>query len=124
MRFATTLPATDMERAKAWYSSILQIEPTKLDENGDAWYEAGGTRFLLYASQFAGTNQATAMGIEVEDVEASVADLRARGAVFEDYDFGDDFRTVDGILTTPDGQKLAWLKDSEGNILMVAGLQD
>ena len=124
MRFATTLPATDLERAKAWYASILQIEPTKLDENGDAWYEAGSTRFFLYASQFAGTNQATAMGVEVEDVEAAVADLRARGAVFEDYDFGDDFRTVDGILTTPDGQKLAWFKDSEGNILSLAGLQD
>jgi predicted enzyme related to lactoylglutathione lyase len=124
MRFGTTLPATDMERAKAWFASILQIEPTKLDENGDAWYEAGGTRFLLYPSQFAGTNQATAMGVEVEDVAAAVADLRARGAVFEDYDFGDDFRTVEGILTTPDGQKLAWLKDSEGNILGLAGLQD
>jgi catechol 2,3-dioxygenase-like lactoylglutathione lyase family enzyme len=124
MRFGTTLPATDMERAKAWYASILQIEPTKLDENGDAWYEAGGTRFLLYASKFAGTNQATAMGVEVEDVAAAVADLRARGAVFEDYDFGDDFRTVEGILTTPDGQKLAWFKDSEGNILSFAGLQD
>ena len=124
MRFGTTLPATDMERAKAWYASILQIEPTRSDENGDAWYEAGGTRLLLYSSQFAGTNQATAMGIEVEDVEAAVADLRARGAVFEDYDFGDDFRTVDGILTTPDGQKLAWFKDSEGNILGLAGLQD
>ena len=124
MRFATTLPATDMERAKAWYASILQIEPTKLDESGDAWYEASGTRFLLYASKFAGTNQATAMGVEVEDVEAAVADLRARGAVFEDYDFGDDFRTVDGIFTTPEGQKLAWFKDSEGNILSLAGLQD
>ncbi len=124
MRFAPTLPAADMERAKAWYASVLQLEPAGTDPNGDVWYEAGGTRFLVYTSQFAGTNKATAMGVEVDDVVAAVAELRARGGVFEDYDFGDDFRTVDGILTAPDGQKIAWLKDSEGNILGISGLQD
>jgi catechol 2,3-dioxygenase-like lactoylglutathione lyase family enzyme len=113
-----------MERAKAWYASVLQMEPAEVDENGDAWYESGGTRFLLYASQFAGTNQATAMGVEVEDVDAAVAEFRARGAVFEEYDFGEDFRTVDGIVTTPDGEKTAWLKDSEGNILGLGRLPD
>lgn len=117
MQFAATLPATDIDRAKAWYASVLKLEPIEIDDRGDAWYEIDGTRFLLYASEFAGTNQATAAAIGVDDVEATVAELRARGAVFEDYDFGEDFRTVDSILTTPDGRKLAWLKDSEGNIL-------
>ena len=117
MKIAASLPAADMERAKAWYASVLDLEPAEITGNGDAWYELDGTRVLLYASQFAGTNQATAAALGVDDVEATVAELRGRGAVFEDYDFGEDFRTVDGILTTPDGQKLAWLKDSEGNIL-------
>jgi predicted enzyme related to lactoylglutathione lyase len=117
MKIAVSLPAADMERARAWYASILKLEPSEITENGDAWYEIEGTRMLLYASQFAGTNQATAAAVEVDDVEATVAELKARGATFEDYDFGEEFRTVDGIFTTPDGQKLAWLKDSEGNIL-------
>ena len=117
MKFVVTLPATDLDRAKAWYASVLGLEPVSLDESGDAWYESGGSRFLLYASTFAGTNQATAAGIEVDDVDASVAELRARGASFEEYDFGDAFRTVDGIVTAADGRKLAWFKDSEGNIL-------
>lgn len=117
MQFAATLPATDLARAKAWYAKVLQLEPADLTEEGSAWYEADGTRFLLYESQFAGTNQATAAAIKVADVEAAVAELRARGGVFEDYDFGDEFRTVDGIFVSPGGQKLAWLKDSEGNIL-------
>jgi predicted enzyme related to lactoylglutathione lyase len=117
MQFAATLPATDLERAKAWYAKVLQLEPVDLTEAGSAWYETDGTRFLLYQSQFAGTNQATAVAIEVADVEAAVAELRARGAVFEDYDDGDELRTVDGIFVSPGGQKLAWLKDSEGNIL-------
>ena len=120
MQFAATLPASDMDRAKAWYAKILQLEPTDVTEDGSAWYEVGGTSFLVYASQFAGSNKATAAAIGVDDVEASVAELRSRGAVFEDYDLGDDFRTVDGILTSPDGRKMAWFKDSEGNILGIA----
>lgn len=117
MKFVATLPAADLDRARAWYASVLGLEPVSLDENGDAWYESGGSHFLLYASRFAGTNQATAAGLEVDDVLVSVAELRARGASFEEYDFGDEFRTVDGIFTAPDGRKQAWLKDSEGNIL-------
>ena len=117
MQFLATLPASDLDRAKAWYASVLKLEPVEVETSGDAWYETGGTRFQLYASQFAGTNQATAATIGVEDVDATVAELRARGARFEDYDFGEDFRTVEGIFTTPEGRKIAWLKDSEGNIL-------
>lgn len=120
MQFAITLPVTDIERAKAWYASVLRLEPTQTADNGDARYELNGTHMQLYTSRFAGTNQATAAALGVADVEATVAELTSRGAVFEDYDFGEDFRTVDGILTTPDGRKLAWLKDSEGNILAIA----
>ena len=122
MQFAATLPASDIERAKAWYASVFQLEPKEITEDGSAWYESDGTSFLLYGSQFAGTNQATALAIGVDDVDATVAELKSRGAVFEDYDLGEDFRTVDGILTSPSGRKMAWLKDSEGNILGVATL--
>ena len=120
MRIAATLPASDIERAKDWYSRVLQIEPVETSEDGSYWYELGGIRFLVYASQFAGTNQATAAGLEVDDVEAAVAEFRARGAEILHYDFGEDFKTVDGIYTSPAGTKLAWMKDSEGNILGLA----
>lgn len=120
MKINATLPASDLERAKDWYSRVLQVEPVGTTEDGSYWFELEGIRFLVYGSQFAGTNQATAAGLEVADVEAAVADFRSRGAVFEEYDFGDEFRTVDGILTTPSGAKLAWMKDSEGNILGLA----
>jgi len=119
MKFAATLPASDIERAKAWYASVLRLEPMEITESGDVWYEIDGTRLMLYPSQFAGTNQATAVNIRVDDVEASVADLKARGAVFESYDFGDAFRTVDGIATSATGEKMAWMKDSEGNLVSI-----
>ena len=62
------------------------------------------------------------MAIGVDDVDATVAELKGRGADFEDYDLGEDFRTVDNVLTSPSGRKMAWLKDSEGNILGIATL--
>jgi len=119
MKFAATLPASDIERAKAWYASVLQLEPSEVTESGDVWYEIGGTRLMLYPSQFAATNQATAVNIRVDDVEVSVAELKARGAVFESYDFGDAFRTIDGGATSAAGEKMAWLKDSEGNLVSI-----
>lgn len=54
-----------------------------------------------------------------DERQASVAELRARGAVFETYDFGDVFRTVDGIATSAAGEKMAWLKDPEGNLVSI-----
>jgi predicted enzyme related to lactoylglutathione lyase len=122
MQIAATLPASDIERAKAWYASVLQLEPSEITEDGSAWYQAGDSGFMLYQSQFAGTNEATAAVIGVDDVVATVAELKSRGAVFEDYDFGEALRTVDGIATSPGGRKMAWLKDSEGNILGIATL--
>ncbi len=116
-----TLPASDITRAKAWYQEKLDLKPVEESEDG-AWYESGGTRFLLYPSQFAGTNQATAAGFEVDDFDAAASMLRSRGVTFEEYDFGEDFRTVDGVFTTSDGSKACWFKDSEGNILSLTNM--
>ena len=75
---------------------------------------------MLYPSAFAGTNQATAAGFMVDDFDATVAELRSNGVVFEEYDLGEGMATIDGVITLPDGNKGAWFKDSEGNILGLA----
>lgn len=113
-----TLPAADLERAKAWYADKLDLIPQEEDQASGAWYEMGGVPFLLYVSEFAGTNRATAASIAVDDFDAALAGLRGRGVVFEDLDMG-EFKTEDGVLTLPDGRKAAWFKDSEGNTLAI-----
>ena len=114
------LPASDLERAKRWYSEKLGFDPVKEDEYGGVEYETGGGRFLVYLSEFAGTNKATAAGFVVENFDEMVARLRSSGVVFEDVDFGEFGSTVDGVIETPDGDKAAWFKDSEGNILSLS----
>jgi predicted enzyme related to lactoylglutathione lyase len=113
-----TIPASDIGRARRFYSEKLGLEPARDGEDGLVYETGKGTGFLLYESQFAGTNQATAMGWQVTDFDAAVEELRSRGVTFEDYDFP-GFKTENGIMTMPNGMRGAWFKDSEGNILAV-----
>lgn len=120
-RLLATLPASDVERAKKWYSEKLDLEPKREDEMGGVWYETGGQPFLVYKSENAGTNTATAAGFMVENFDDVVASLRSRGVEFEEVDFGEFGKTVDGVIASPDGSmKGAWFKDSEGNILSIS----
>lgn len=123
------LPAEDINRAAAWYRQKLGLEPvlhgnepiepgtTKFES--ELHYNTGTARFGVYESFTAGRNEATAARLVVTDFDAAHAELVANGVVFEDYDFGDDFRTVDGVLVSSDGEKTAWFKDSEGNTLAI-----
>lgn len=120
---APALPAADIERAKAYYREKLGFEPVE-DDGGELVYESGGrTTFTVYPSAFAGTNQATAAGWYVDDIAATVADLRSRGVVFEEYDLP-GLKTVDGIAEAPSGNLGAWFKDSEGNTLGIVQRSD
>ena len=115
-----SFPASDLERAKRWYSEKLDLDPVRELEYGDVEYETGGVRFLIYQTDLAGTNEATAASFVVEDFDDAIAALRSGGVVFEDVDFGEFGATVDGVIASPDGtNKAAWFKDSEGNIFSV-----
>jgi len=61
--------------------------------------------------------RSTVLGWEVEDAEAMVSWLMGRGVVFDKYPFVRDPR---GIWTTPDGNKVAWFKDPDGNVLSLS----
>jgi catechol 2,3-dioxygenase-like lactoylglutathione lyase family enzyme len=113
-----TVPAADIERAKAWYQEKLGFSPEETYPDGSARYRSGSSRFFLYPTQFAGTAQNTAVGWEVDDVEKVVEELRGRGVVFEEYDFP-GLKTVNGIAEISGVERAAWFKDSEGNILSV-----
>lgn len=117
-----SLPASDLDRARAWYEEKIGLTPVDMGggASGALFYMNGENGFMVYESQFAGTNQATAAGFAVKDFDGALAELRFKGVVFEDYDFGEDFRTVDGVASDPDGRRSAWFKDSEGNILALA----
>jgi catechol 2,3-dioxygenase-like lactoylglutathione lyase family enzyme len=119
---ATRLPARDLERAKAFYRDRLGLEPIE-ERPGGARYRCGNSYFALFQSAGAPSGTHTQMGWEVKDIEATVAELRRRGVVFEEYDLP-GFKTVNGIAdiagnypSKGSGEKAAWFYDSEGNLL-------
>ncbi|MEU5810989.1 VOC family protein [Streptomyces sp. NPDC047718] len=122
-RVATRLPARDLERARRFYAEQLGLEP--VDERpGGLLYRCGDTEFAVFASTGASSGTFTQMGWQVDDVEAVVAELRQRGVVFEDVDVP-GFRTRNGIAEIDGnypskgarGERAAWFRDSEGNLL-------
>ena len=110
-----SLAAVDLARARAWYAEKPGWEPSREPEE-TLVYELFGSAFTLFATPNAGTAKNTVMNWNVPDVSTEVSRLRDRGVQFEDYDFG-EYKTVDGIMSDPEGGKSAWFKDSEGNIV-------
>jgi catechol 2,3-dioxygenase-like lactoylglutathione lyase family enzyme len=114
-RIYASLPAADFARAKTWYREKLGLEPVMEMEGGAAYRVGEGTGFFVYPTQFAGTAKNTAMGFETNEFDADLKDMRSKGVKFEDYDMP-DLKTVNGVADY-DGTRVAWFKDSEGNIL-------
>jgi catechol 2,3-dioxygenase-like lactoylglutathione lyase family enzyme len=114
------LPAVDLARARRFYEEKLGFKPGEVTPAG-VTYHVNNSSIFLYPSTFAGTNKATAASFNVTNLVALVAELRGKGVVFEEYDMG-DFKTVNGILKTPEGLA-AWFKDTEGNIIgLISGM--
>lgn len=117
-RFDGVLPATDLARARRWYAEKLGLDQPREAPEGLYYNFADGTRFLLYQAGGASSGQHTQGGWIVDDIERVVPDLKARGVVFEEYDMP-GLKTVNSIAEI-EGERSAWFKDSEGNVLAVA----
>ena len=117
--FGATIPARDLEGTRRFYEDVLGARAVSEDPRGII-YQSGDSFFSLYPTEFAGTAQHTLGAFLVQDVEATVAELRDKGVTFEDYDLP-GVRTVNGIAELG-GIRGAWFKDPEGNILSVVEL--
>lgn len=113
-----TIAVRDIEAAKKFYDGTLGLKLADSQESEALVYKSGNSRVLVYRSQYAGTNKATAATWGVgDDIEGVVQALKAKGVVFEHYDLPGMTRKgdvhVDGKL------KAAWFKDPDGNILAI-----
>ena len=113
---AATIAVTDVERASDFYENTLGLTPVQ-DVPGAMLYKSGNSMVLVYPSEFAGTNKATAASWAVgDDFDAIVEDLRAKGVTFERYDDLPD-TTREGDVHILGEFKAVWLTDPDGNIL-------
>ena len=117
-----TIAVKNLQAARRFYEGSLGLKPAGGEQQpGVTTYESGGSRLLVYESQFAGTNKATAATWLVGDqIESIVKTLKAKGVPFEHYDMPG--LTLQGdIHVGGDNMKAAWCKDPDGNILAFVG---
>jgi catechol 2,3-dioxygenase-like lactoylglutathione lyase family enzyme len=114
-----TIAVKDLNAAKEFYQNTLGLK--QVDENpGGVTYQSGASKLFVYPSGYAGTNQATCASWEVEDLAAAVQALQQQGVTFERYDIPDTEKEADGVILVMAGEKAAWFKDPDGNILAVS----
>jgi len=121
----TKLPAQDLDRARTFYRDRLGLEPAE-ERDGGLRYVCGTTEFHLFHSSGAASGASTQIGFEVEDIDGVVADLRSRGLEFEPFDIP-GFEVENDMVVVPDnypskgsGERGAFFRDSEGNLLAIA----
>ena len=117
------IPVRDLRRARSFYAEKLGLQPSE-ERPGGLLYRCGEGEFALFESTGAASGDHTQMAWEVEDIEATVERLRARGVVFEEYDrlgLGTEGGIAEVAGNYPSkggvGEKAAWFKDGDGNLL-------
>jgi catechol 2,3-dioxygenase-like lactoylglutathione lyase family enzyme len=124
-RVAARIPAQDLARARAFYAEKLGLEPTE-ERPGGLLYRCASGEFALFESAGEPSGTHTQMAWDVDDIEATVAELTRRGVVFEKVDTP-GLSTVGGITEVPGnypskggrGERAVWFRDSEGNMLAI-----
>ena len=111
----TMLPVKDLARARAFYEGCLGLTPGGLKPDGKFVYKVKGSTLALFPKPEGTKADHTAISFQVDDIAASIAELKRAGVVFEDYDFP-GFKTVDHVCVLG-AEKAAWFKDPEGNYL-------
>jgi len=107
----------DYDKARAFFEGALGFQFVSVDQYALVM-NAGGTMIRIAKAQDFTPARNTVLGWEVQDIEAIVTWLKNRGVTFEKYPFVQDHEL--GIWTTPTGDKVAWFKDPDGNVLSVS----
>ena len=106
----------DLDRARKFYEETLGLSAKEEMEGEVLTVTSGDTDITVYKSEFAGTNKATSLTFEVDDIDAEVKDLKDKGIFFEKYDLP-GLEPRGDLYVGEGGFKTAWFKDPDGNIL-------
>jgi len=111
-----TIPAEDVDRGTKFYTQMLGLKKLDGQPSRFSVFEAGqGSRILMYQRDRTKAEH-TEITFLVDDVEAEVEKLSDKGVKMERYNTG-EIKTNEKGIADMNGRQMAWLKDTEGNIL-------
>ena len=111
---AANIAVKNLDIAKKFYEDTLGLNQVGAEGQELIVFRSGTSTIYVYESQYAGTNQATAITWVVgEDIENVIRRLKDKGVTFEHYDIPD--MTRQGDVHVGGNMKVAWFKDLDGN---------
>jgi catechol 2,3-dioxygenase-like lactoylglutathione lyase family enzyme len=113
-KIAAFVATADPQKARDFYENTLGLKLVA-DEEYAIVFDANGTTLRVQKAGEFTPHPFTSLGWHVDDIEASVDELRGKGVVFEQYPWMPE--GSNGIMTFPNGAKVAWFKDPDGNLL-------
>lgn len=111
------VPTTNPAESRTFYEGVLGLRFVS-DDNFALVFDANGIMIRVVKVQQFTPAQYTVLGWQVKQIDELVRSLEAKGVRFERYGFLKQDEL--GIWTTPNGDKVAWFKDPDGNTLSVS----
>ena len=115
-RLQSTIWTSRIAEAEIFYRDVLGLD-LRTRSDGALVFDVGGGDLRVSPVPSTQPSEHTVLGFEVDDVDFVVRSLRARGLSFERFD---GFRHEEnGVINTPDGARVAWIRDPDGNLLSI-----
>lgn len=110
-----TVAVRDLNAASRFYEEILGLTRIHTEGEEAITYQSGSAQLIVYRSQYAGTNRATAVTWNVgDDLDEIIRSLKGKNVAFEHYDMPDTHLEGDVHVFGP--LRVAWFRDPDGNI--------
>ena len=109
------IQVSDAPRARDFYEGVLGLSLT--DDGFALVADLSGAMLRITTLPDWKAGGHPAFGFIVPNAHAAVAELSAKGVTLERYAFLGEAQGADGVWTSPDGSKVAWFKDPDGNLL-------
>jgi catechol 2,3-dioxygenase-like lactoylglutathione lyase family enzyme len=107
------------EKARAFYDDVLGFR-LLTDDQFALVFDANGTMLRVGKGRQAPPAPGTVLGWEVDDIHAAIRELTARGVKFEQWNLPFMQQDELGAWTAPGGDRVAWFKDPDGNVLSIS----
>lgn len=108
------IPSPDPVRCRSFYEETLGLELVGEDAFA-LTFDAGGTPVRLTRVPRYEPAPYTIFGWEVDDLDQAISELAKRGVVMARFDGLEQDHL--GVWTAPDGSRVAWFRDPDGNVL-------